>query len=387
MPSAEIITIGTEILLGEIVDTNSAFLARHLRDLNVDVFRTSTVGDNIQRIAVVLRETLERTQIIITTGGLGPTVDDPTREAVALAFGLPSEFRPELWEQIVERMRGFGHTPGENQKRQAYAPQGALGIRNPVGTAPAFIVEQGDKCVIALPGVPREMEYLAENEIFPYLRQRYHLTGSIKARVLHCAGLGESIIDERIGDLEQRANPTVGLAAHYSMVDVRITAKADDTATADAMIAEVEQILYGRLGDAIFGADEETLEGNVLNQLEMKGWTLTVVEANTGGELSQRLSATRRAAFAGGQILPSLADSQSLAEAAEAQRKLTGAHFTLALTVQPQTGRSSVDILLVTPEGQQAKTYTYGGHPKNVPAWGANNALNLLRKKVIQLDV
>src|SRR5512140_2391166 len=115
MPSAEIITIGTEILLGEIVDTNSAYLARRLRDLNVDVFRTSTIGDNTQRIASIIRETLERTEIIITTGGLGPTVDDPTRDAVALAFGVGTEFRPELWEQIMDRMSRYGRTPTENQ--------------------------------------------------------------------------------------------------------------------------------------------------------------------------------------------------------------------------------------------------------------------------------
>src|ERR1035437_9524064 len=120
MPSAEIITIGTEILLGEIVDTNQAYLARHLRDLNVDVFRTATVGDNSRRIASIIRESLARTEIIITTGGLGPTVDDPTREAVALAFGVEVEFRPELWEQIIERMNRFGRTPTENQKRQAF---------------------------------------------------------------------------------------------------------------------------------------------------------------------------------------------------------------------------------------------------------------------------
>jgi nicotinamide-nucleotide amidase len=136
MPSAEIITIGTEILLGEIVDTNSAYLARRLRDLNVDVFRTSTIGDNAQRIASILRETLERTEIIITTGGLGPTVDDPTREAVAQAFGVETEFRPELWEQIVERMSRFGRTPTENQKRQAYIPKGALHRFDKLSTTP-----------------------------------------------------------------------------------------------------------------------------------------------------------------------------------------------------------------------------------------------------------
>ncbi len=227
MPSAEIITIGTELLLGEIVDTNSAYLARKLRDIGVDVFRTSTVGDNPARISEILRETIARTPIVITTGGLGPTVDDPTREAVAQAMDMPIEFRPELWEQIVNRLEKFGRTPTENQKRQAYIPKGALSIQNPVGTAPAFIIEQNQTTIISLPGVPREMEYLTENTVLPYLRGRYQLTGTIKTRVLHVAGLGESQIDEWIGDLELLGNPTVGLSAHPGLVDIRITAKAE----------------------------------------------------------------------------------------------------------------------------------------------------------------
>ena len=382
MSSAEIITIGTEILLGEIVDTNSAYLARRLRDLNVDVFRTSTIGDNAQRIASIIRETLERTEIIITTGGLGPTVDDPTREAVALAFGVELEFRPELWEQIVERMSRFGRTPTENQKRQAYIPKGAIPVNNAVGTAPAFIVEQGQKCVISLPGVPREMEYLAENDIFPYLKQRYKLSGLIKARVLHTAGMGEGAIDEEIGDLELLANPTVGLAAHYGMVDIRITAKAESDKKADELIAEVEKTIRKTLGRVVYGADAETLEDVVLGTLVKKGLTLAVIEINTGGELSRRLSAAGSACFLGGKILPGLAAGQSLADALAGEMKTLGADVALGLTARPATGKSEVDLILITPEGQKVETRGYGGHPKNVPAWGANSALDLLRAEL-----
>jgi len=141
MPSAEIITIGTEILLGEIVDTNTRFLARALRGLGVDLFRTVTIGDNAQRIAEAIQDSLRRADIVITTGGLGPTVDDPTREAVARAAGVETEFREELWEQVKAVIARYGRTPGENQKRQAVVPRGAIAIQNPVGTAPAFIVE------------------------------------------------------------------------------------------------------------------------------------------------------------------------------------------------------------------------------------------------------
>ncbi len=382
MPSAEIITIGTEILLGEIVDTNSAWLARELRNLNVDVFRTSTVGDNTARIAEVLRETLQRADIIITTGGLGPTVDDPTREAVALAFGVETVYLPELWEQIVERMQRFGRVPTENQKRQAYIPKNAIPIKNPVGTAPSFIVESGHKCVISLPGVPREMEYLAEHEVFPYLRARYHLTGLIKARILHTAGMGESVIDEHIGEFETLANPTVGLAAHYGVVDIRITAKAGSEEEADSLIARVETAIREKLGDTIYGADGETLESVVLASLASHDYTLTVVETGTGGELSQRLSGSNNGTFLGGQILPSLAEGQSLAEALSAQQQATGASIALGLTVTKATGASEAEFVLITPHAQSTEKRGYGGHPKNVASWGANSALDWLRKRV-----
>ena len=382
MPSAEIITIGTEILLGEIVDTNSAFLARHLRDLNVDVFRTSTIGDNTQRIANIIRETLTRAQVIITTGGLGPTVDDPTRDAVALAFGVETEFRPELWDQIVERMQRFGRVPTENQKRQAYIPKGAIPVSNAVGTAPAFIFEIEDKCVISLPGVPKEMEYLAENAVFPYIKQKYNLSGLIKARVLHAAGMGEGAIDEQIGDLELLANPTVGLAAHYGKVDIRITAKADTNEIADELISGAEQIIRQKLGKAIYGTDSETLEGVVLAALQKKNWNLVVLEINSGGELTRLLSAEGSEAFISGKILPNLSDGENLAHLLEEELKTHKVEVGLGLIARPATGRSEVNLVLITPDQQKSETRGYGGHPKNVPAWAANSALELLRNSL-----
>ena len=160
MPSAEIITIGTEILLGEIVDTNTRFLSLKLREQGIDLYRQTTVGDNIQRIAQAIQSSLPITDVIITTGGLGPTIDDPTRLAVAAALEIETEFRADLWEQIKERHLRFGRTPTENNKRQAYVPQGAIAVENQVGTAPAFISETETCAIIALPGVPREMEHI-----------------------------------------------------------------------------------------------------------------------------------------------------------------------------------------------------------------------------------
>lgn len=384
MPTAEIITIGTEILLGEIVDTNSAWLARKLRDLNLNIFRTATVGDNSQRIAEVLREALARADIILTTGGLGPTVDDPTREAVALAFGRPTEYHPELWQQIIERMARFGRSPGENQKRQAYIPQGSLALSNPVGTAPAFIVEENGKCLISLPGVPREMEYLAENEVFPYLRRAYNLRGLIKARVLHSAGMGESIIDEKIGDLESLANPTVGLAAHAGAVDIRITAKAADEAQADQLIASLEADLRQRLGSAIYGADEEKLETVTLRLLAAQNARLSAVEAHSEGELTRRLSAAGLPQiFAGGKILTGQISAAELLRALQAECAASGAAYGLGLTAQPIPGKLEVNLALLTPSRAWVETRGYGGHPKNLANWGATSLLDILRRLLL----
>ena len=384
MPSAEIITIGTELLLGEIVDTNSAYLARKLRDIGVDVFRTTTVGDNPTRISNIIKETVARTPIIITTGGLGPTVDDPTRDAIAMAMDVPTEFRPELWEQIVIRLEKFGRTPTENQKKQAYIPKGALSISNPVGTAPAFIVEKNEVAIIALPGVPKEMEYLTENTVLPYLRGRYQLTGTIKTRILHVAGLGESQIDEWIGDLEMLGNPTVGLSAHPGLVDIRVTAKGDSAEQADTLIATVEESLRSRLGGSVFGADDETLDGVIINLLNKMELPLTVVEAGMGGSLIQKLSRTQTDWFEGGEVIPSLPDDETLLDLTFKELDARSASLALGICLTPQAGQQDVEIVVITPTGEQDIKRSYGGHPRNGSTWAANIALELLRQELIK---
>ena len=279
MPSAEIITIGTEILLGEIVDTNTRYIARTLRGMGVDLYRTITIGDNVERIAEAIHHSMNRAEIVITTGGLGPTIDDPTREAVAKAAGVELEFREDLWEQVVAVISRYGRKPSENQKRQAYVPKGALAVLNPVGTAPCFIVETEHNAVVSLPGVPNEMEHILHESIIPYLQKRFKLDEIIKIRVLHCSGLGEGMIDEKIADLEMLSNPTVGLAAHTGVVDIRIAAKAKYETEADRMIADIERQIRERLGDVVFGTDEDKLEDVVLNTVAKRGWSLVGVES------------------------------------------------------------------------------------------------------------
>ena len=402
MPSAEIITIGTEILLGEIVDTNTRYIARVLRGMGVDLFRTITIGDNVERIAESIRNSMSRAEIVITTGGLGPTIDDPTREAVARAAGVELEFREDLWEQVVESISRYGRKPSENQKRQAYAPKGALGIKNPVGTAPCFIVESSldrpavqlrddqavevasavelrtqqvrrESVVISLPGVPNEMEHILHESVIPYLQKRFNLNELIKIKILHCAGLGEGMIDEKIADLETLSNPTVGLAAHTGVVDIRIAAKAKDETQADEMIAKIEHDVRARLGDVVFGADEETLENVALKAVASRGWSLIGLESDLNGLLALKLPRTTSV---------SSLQSSNLLDSLRAARAESNADVALGVIVNIDD--RSADMALITPVFEKTHHVTYGGPPRSLPMWSVNLALDWMRRRAME---
>lgn len=393
MPSAEIITIGTEILLGEIVDTNTRYIARTLRGMGVNIYRTITIGDNTERIAEAIHNSMERAEIVITTGGLGPTVDDPTREAVAKAAGVELEFREELWQQVVATIARYGRKPSENQKRQAYIPKGAIAIPNPVGTAPCFIVESPlrlppfstkmgrekegarmrESVVVSLPGVPNEMEHILHESIIPYLQKRFDLNEIIKIRVLHCAGLGEGMIDEQIADLETLSNPTVGLAAHTGVVDIRIAAKAKSEAEADQMIADIERKIRAKLGDVVFGADEENLEDIALKTVALRGWMLVGVESGLDGLLARKLPRT--------VSIPDLT-ADSLMAALRAAR--ADANADAALGVAMHLEERAAEIALITPKGEKTHHITYGGPPRSLARWSVNLALDWLRRRAME---
>jgi nicotinamide-nucleotide amidase len=379
MPSAELISIGTELLLGEIVDTNAHYLAQTLRETGIDLYRKTTVGDNVNRISAAIREALKRTDIIITTGGLGPTVDDPTREAVALAVGREIEFRPELWEQIQSRFRRYNRVPTENNRRQAYVPQGSIVVENPVGTAPSFIVEVDNQSIISLPGVPREMEHLMQLTIIPYLKSRYQIHTVIRIRKLHTASLGESLIDNLISDLETLLNPTVGLSAHSGQVDIRITAKAKTNEEAENLIAPVEDTIRQRLGDSIYGIDDETLEGAAIDHLTEKQWSLAVCEYGSNGELMARLARFGEP-FRGGEILPNEPEPGARLPYTAQLRQKKAVEIALGVFIHPGDERQEIFITLVTPEGSQEILRPYGGPPGNAPRFAANNSLDILRK-------
>jgi len=385
MPVAEIIAIGTELLLGEIQDTNTRYLALALRNAGIDLYRTMTVGDNVHRIAQVVQESLERVDIIITTGGLGPTVDDPTRQAVAEAVGVELDFQPVLWDQIQERFKRYNRPPTENNKRQAYIPQGALPIENPVGTAPAFIVETSQQAIISLPGVPREMEFLVQKTVLPYLRSRYNLKGLIKTRVLHTVSVGESMVDELIGDLEVLGNPTVGLLAHPGQIDIRIAAKSESERAADQMIDQVAQVIRERLGSIIYGEDDQTLEAVALAGLAGKNWSLVTVECGLNGGLLQRLSRAN-GPYAGWETLAETINPEAIKEQTLDFQQKRHTQVALGVGLYPLQEKMELYIFLATPDGMQEITRSYGGPPQNAPLWAVSNSIDLIRRTVNGLE-
>jgi hypothetical protein len=243
-----------------------------------------------------------------------------------------------------------------------------VAIRNPVGTAPSFIVESGRNAVISLPGVPREMEYLLHEAVIPYLQNRYALNQIIKVRVLHTAGMGEGMIDEQIGDLEQFTNPTVGLAAHTGVVDVRIAAKAGTESEADAMIAGVEREVRSRLKAIVFGADDDTLEGVTLAAVARRGWTLAIVAYGLSESYLRRLP---------GAAVPADLQPGALPEALRRARSESAAQA--ALGIAAFLDGTAAEVMAITPRREKKHRLTYGGPPRSLARWAFHAGLNLLR--------
>jgi competence/damage-inducible protein CinA-like protein len=303
MANAEIVAIGSELLLGQIVDTNSAWMAQRLTALGVDLFFKSVVGDNPGRMREVIQKALERADIVITSGGLGPTQDDLTREIVAEVTGRKLVFDDGLLQQVEEHFRRRGRTMTPNNRRQAYMPEGAIPVRNPNGTAPCFIVEDPRGVVFSLPGVPVELKWLFEHEVEPYLRRKFNLAEVIHYRVLKIVGVGESAVDDKIGHLiAHSSNPTVGVLALPGQVDVRIAAKAGDRDEAMRLIAPLEAEVRELLGNTIFAVDDETMEHVVGRLLRAKNQTVAVYEDLTCGQLAERLQTAGSEHFAAGFI-------------------------------------------------------------------------------------
>ena len=287
---AEIISVGTELLLGQIHDTDATYLSQELAKVGVDVFYRTTVGDNPGRMGEALRTALARADLVIMVGGLGPTSDDLTREVIAEVQGLPLVEDRESAEQIEEFFRRRGVEMAPSNLKQAMIPSGGRALMNDRGTAPGIMVEKEGRIVFALPGPPHEMESMTQRHLIPHLRSAQEEDEVILSRVLHLSGIGESAAAREVDDLLEGREPTLAPLAGSGVVNFRITAKAGSQEEARKKIEGMERAVRERLGDYVFGADEESLESVVGDLLRGKGLTIGTAESCTGGLLAGRLT-------------------------------------------------------------------------------------------------
>lgn len=326
-----------------------------------------------------------RADIVITTGGLGPTVDDPTRQAVANVFNVKLIYKEELWQQIYDRFSHYNRIPTENNKRQAFIPQNSIAIPNPVGTAPAFYVELGVKTIISLPGVPREMEYLMNHFVVDYLKKRYDLRDEIILPwVIHTVSKGESSIDEIIGEMEKLSNPTVGLLAHPGQTDIRVTAKAPSAAEAEAMMAPVLQEIREKLKDYIYGENETTLEKAVADMLNQTGTRLSIIESGTSGTIYGKLRAFMPEDNLSGDTVDLVFSEETLNRLINEYREQKKADMVLGVVLSPRNADPRVQIAMLHNGKLTEVNRLYGGPSGDALTWAINVALDMIRREFIQ---
>jgi nicotinamide-nucleotide amidase len=402
--NVEVIAIGTELLLGQIVNSNASRIGERLAEAGLDHYRQTVVGDNIDRVAAAIVEAASRADAVIITGGLGPTKDDLTREALAQAGGVSLVFDEAEAEALREWWLRRGREMPESNLQQAEKPEGAEFIDNPKGTAPGIRMQIGGATAFALPGVPAEMLWMLDHEVIPTLAETGE--GVVASRLLRSWGESESAIGERLADLyDASANPTIAFLASGGEIKVRITAKAASSAAAEALIAPVEAEIRGRLGDLIFGADDETIEVVVLRAIEGRGWTMGTAESATGGMVASRITAVPGASrvYRGSIVTYTNALKESLlgvdpaliaehgvvsepvAEAmAEGARSLLGVDVAVGVTgsagpdplEQPQ---GTMAIAVATPEETLSRSLRFPGDRERVRVFAVTAALQWLR--------
>jgi len=292
---AEIISVGTELLLGDIVNTNSQYIAKELASIGIEVYHQSTVGDNVDRLYECFKESLERSDVVITTGGLGPTTDDLTKEVAAKYFGQELKLHEPSWEYIKSLIESRGKKVAPNNKKQAYFPESAIVLKNNNGTAPGAVLRQDNKAIIVLPGPPREMVAMFNESVMPYLKQ--FTEDKLISKTLRLYGIGESDLELEILDIiNEQSNPTVALYAKEMEVTIRITAKVKDEEEAVRLIKPVEDKIRERVGQFVYtnddiytGESKNVLEEVAAKLLVEKDLKIAVAESCTGGMVSSVL--------------------------------------------------------------------------------------------------
>lgn len=398
----EVIAVGTELLLGQIVNTNAATIGAALAEKGLDAHFQQVVGDNLQRVAHSVETAISRSDAVIITGGIGPTQDDLTREAVCLATGLDMHYSDEYAERLRDWWSRRGRTMPESNLRQAQYPAGSTLLDNPRGTAPGLALDHDGKLIFCVPGVPQEMEHLLVHNVIPSLVQRANADSILVSRLLRTWGRSESDIAEALDDLYQGStNPSVAFLASAGEIKVRITAKADDEAAAEFLIAPVEEEIRSRLGQSVFGVDEETIEVVVFRLLEERGWHIATAESMTGGMVAARLTDLPGSSkyFAGGVVpydsrlkksLLGLADveevvNESTALAmAEGVRLLLDVEVGVAVTgsagpVPMEKPPGTIVVAVSTPENTMAREMSMVGDRERIRTYGATSALQLAR--------
>ncbi|MDY6852940.1 MAG: CinA family nicotinamide mononucleotide deamidase-related protein, partial [Thermodesulfobacteriota bacterium] len=355
------------LVLGQLVDTNAAYIAQALAEIGIGLAYHTTVGDDRARQAEVFRTALDRCRIVISTGGIGPTEDDLTRDVAAQVIGRELVFHPELLEFIEGLFRRIGYSMPENNRRQAYIPDGAEVIHNPHGTAPAFRYEYDGRVLVCLPGVPRETEFLLKKSVLPFLQERYTPAGQVLLnRVLKVCGLGESSVDTQLRDLIQAsANPVIGLQASQTEIKVRLTAMAGSRGAAQVLLDRGEAEIRERLGPLIFGLDDETLPGNAAGLLEERGLSLAVAEALTGGQVTAEISRhLKLGRLKGGLILGRPAGVEELCSEAKLE---FAPDVVLGVAGNPDDeGRMQVEILVQGKDGREREQTLSLGGPRHM---------------------
>lgn len=408
---AEILSVGTELLMGQIANTDAQYISRRLSELGVSIYRHITVGDNPARVKEALEEALSRSDIVITTGGLGPTEDDLTKEMVAEYFNLEMLFDEKSMNAIEAYMNRIGRTMTENNRKQAYFPRGAIIMENLCGTAPGCIVESGVKAVAVLPGPPHEMKDMFDRQLAPYLARR---SGAhIESRFLRIFGIGESSLETMLIDLFHSTNPSLALYCGPGEVQARITAMAPDSEACQKLIAPLEAEIRRRTGNHIYGEGvDNCLENVVCKELERRRETVSFAESCTGGLLAARLinipgaSAVINEAHitysnkAKARLLGvkqdtlnrfSAVSEQCAMEMAEGVRRISGADWGVSTTGiagpdggTPEKPVGTVFIGISGKRGTFAREFHFRGRRDWVRTLSASNALNLLRLEMMK---
>ncbi len=406
----EVIAVGTELLLGQIVDTNSSWIGEQLALAGIDSHFQTKVGDNLARIVSSIRLSLERSDAVIMCGGLGPTQDDITREAIAEVMGVGLVRHDEIADRIRAMFAARGRAMPDNNLRQADVPEGATVIPQMPGTAPGLICPVGDKVVYAVPGVPHEMREMLTGTIIPDLQQRAGLPAVIRSRVLRTWGQSESGLAEmlagRIDALDELGNPTLAFqASGIEGLKVRITAKAGSAKDAEAILADEEARVRAIIGDVIFGVDEQTIEAVVIDMLRERGLSLGLAESLTGGLMGSRFTSVPGASdvFRGsivsyasdvkfsllgvpeGPVVTELA-ARAMAEGA---RQVLGADVALATTgvagPAEQEGQpvGTVFLGLAMNGVSEAQRVRLPGDRQRIRQYAVISAVNLLRTRLL----